>query len=199
VGVRVGGVRSRLEVSRVNPDGGWKDPSGRGTMTKPAVVVWGEWFKRGRLSLVTEVTYTERGQHNMRPIYDTFGEPEKLSKISMEFIDEEARYLSIPVLAKIMTPGLPALDPYFVAGPRVDVLVSRETDMMGYVKGFRRFLFGVDIGVGLQAPIDRSLLILDLRYCMTPTVGSHNAYYWDGDKRVTSHAWLFTFGSRFPI
>jgi hypothetical protein len=202
VGVRIGGVRSTLNVSSTSPDDGWQDLWDLGSLVRPSVVVWGEWFQRDRLSLVTEVAYTGRGRRDMSPshiIYDTFGQTDKISRTSSyRTIEETAWYLSFPVLAKVTTPGPPAFEPYLVAGPRLDVLVNRSGNRTWYVRGFQRYLFGIDVGLGFQAPVSRSFLTVDLRYCMTPYYKTRNVYFWNGKQRVTARALQFTFGCRFP-
>jgi hypothetical protein len=73
-------------------------------------------------------------------------------------------YVSIPVLAKLRLRILP-LETYFLAGPRVDFLVSRNAGVTSFYDKFRKFDIGGTFGVGLELhqllPID---LTTEFRY-----------------------------------
>jgi hypothetical protein len=114
------------------------------------------------LSLVAEIQYTQKGMAFSAPV-TTETQPNSTG----QFITMSPRvdYLSVPLLAKLRLPSS-IITPYLIAGPRADVLVSKQGDgFSAVVDKFKSTDIGGTFGVGVELhtllPVG---LLAELRY-----------------------------------
>lgn len=114
------------------------------------------------VSVVAEIQYTQKGMTFSIPV-TTEAQPNGTGQVITR--SPKVDYLSMPVLAKLRLPS-PVITPYLIAGPRVDVLVSRRGDgFEAVVDKFESTDIGGTFGVGIELhtllPIG---LLAELRY-----------------------------------
>jgi len=142
-GVKVSYTSTSQTVDFVIPT-----PAQRWTEMKPSarggfgVSAFAEWFNLPIFSIVSQVEYAQRGAHMLYPLPGGWG----LTDGSMD-------YISIPVLAKLTAP-LGAFNPYVLAGPRADFLVSYHYDAIypnnSIYSDLNKATLGGSAGVGVQ-------------------------------------------------
>ncbi len=97
-------------------------------------------------SIVAELQYAQKGTKILIPETG----PEDPAIIGTETISPRVDYLSIPILVKIRFSN-PLIEPYIMAGPRVDVLLSKSGDAMSdVVDKFKSSDYGLTVGVGAE-------------------------------------------------
>ena len=105
--------------------------------------------------LVAEAHYIQKG---MKVDIPDISGPEPTS---VEY-KNKINYLSVPALAKVSLGGL-----YAIAGPRIDILLSKSVDSQfdSIYDKFETFVTGYDAGVGYQLGIVPALSpLIELRY-----------------------------------
>ena len=99
------------------------------------------------LSVVAEVQYTQKGMKFSAPI-TTESQPEGTGQFMT--ISPRVDYLSLPLLGKLRLHS-PVFTPYLIAGPRVDLLISKKGDVYGLViDKFKSTDVGGTVGVGVE-------------------------------------------------
>lgn len=128
------------------------------------VGLYAEWLGLPFFSLITQVEYDQRGY--LETYYVSLPLPAGFAtKLASQRID----YLSVPILAKITFP-IDGVQPYILAGPRVDVKLGYEKTYLGDwptppYSEFKSTDFGASIGAGLTLPNFPMLPILfEFRY-----------------------------------
>lgn len=126
--------------------------------------LYAEWLDLPLFSLITQVEYDQRGYletyYVSRPLPAGFA-----TKLASQRVD----YLSVPILAKITFPA-GGVQPYVLAGPRVDVKLDYKKTYLGDwptppYSEFKATDFGASIGAGLALPSFTMLPILfEFRY-----------------------------------
>jgi hypothetical protein len=99
------------------------------------------------VSVVGEIQYTQKGMTFTLPV-TTELQPEGTG----QFITQSPKvdYLSVPVLAKVRLP-LPAVNPYVIAGPRADLLLSKKGNGFdAVVDKFKSTEVGGTFGLGVE-------------------------------------------------
>lgn len=114
------------------------------------------------LSVVAEVQYTQKGMKFSAPI-TTESQPEGTGQFIT--ISPRVDYLSLPLLGKLRLHS-PVFTPYLIAGPRVDLLISKKGDVYGLViDRFKSTDVGGTVGIGVEIhtllPVG---LLAELRY-----------------------------------
>lgn len=109
-----------------------------------AAMVFAEGLTRGRFTLVGELGYAQRGYSD--PVEQRGPEGEA---IGIEDDGTRFDYLSAAALAKLRYPG-GTLEPYAVAGPRVDVLLGGNPSA-ALIESYDRVAAGGTLGLGVEA------------------------------------------------
>jgi hypothetical protein len=99
------------------------------------------------IGVVGEIQYTQKGMKFSIPV-TTASQPEGTGQFIT--LSPKVDYLSVPVLAKVRLP-FPAISPYIIAGPRMDLLLSKHGDGFdAVVDEFKSSDVGATIGVGVE-------------------------------------------------
>jgi hypothetical protein len=114
------------------------------------------------IGVVGEIQYTQKGMKFSIPV-TTASQPEGTGQFIT--LSPKVDYLSVPVLAKVRLP-FPAFSPYIIAGPRMDLLLSKRGDGFdAVVDEFKSTEVGGTFGVGVEL---RTLLpvglLAEIRY-----------------------------------
>jgi hypothetical protein len=140
--------------------------SSEGLDRRPGVcaALFAEWLNNPRLSVVTQVEYSQRGTRN------TFlwpnNEPAPLRYVT---VDNRLDYLSLLPLLKVTIP-LPVVRPYLFGGPRFDFLLGFKSTLGWYgyddfYNSFKKSAYGASVGLGVElASILPVVLIIEGRY-----------------------------------
>jgi hypothetical protein len=106
-----------------------------------------EFFDLPLLSVVAELQYTQKGMTLTLPVYSE-SDPEVPAyyRTNRPRVD----YLSIPILAKVRF-TTPLFEPYLIAGPRWDLLLSKKPDGFDVViDRFETSEFSATLGIGFE-------------------------------------------------
>jgi hypothetical protein len=109
-----------------------------------------EWFHDPHFSLLTELRYIQKGfkDEETSQVYDPLTYPS--SHDTLMTFKPSINYLSIPIVLKYRF-ELGPVDPYFILGPRIDFLVSTQSDGLGLVlDNLSQTDYGVNLGFGLE-------------------------------------------------
>jgi hypothetical protein len=121
----------------------------------PSAYVFMEWLNVPVFSVVVEAGWMRRGFVGEGPLRDLFGNPLGIVRETYRF-----DYFSSGLLAKLRLP-VGAAQPYVIAGPRVDYLLSRSDQFLFYSDVARGFVAGGGLEVDLPlAPT----LMAEVRY-----------------------------------
>jgi hypothetical protein len=114
------------------------------------------------ISFVAEIQYTQKGMTSSIPVTT---ESQPYSTGQFITVSPRVDYLSVPLLAKLRLPSH-IITPYIIAGPRVDILVSKRGD--GFEEVVDKFkstdiggTFGADIELHTLLPVG---LLAEPRY-----------------------------------
>ncbi len=124
-----------------------------------------EMFSFSHFSLLGEVQYTQKGMEYTVPVTTT-SSPDGIGSMS---VSPRVDYISIPILAKLRI-TTPIVEPYVIAGPRFDILVSKVAEGMGAViDKFKDTDYGITVGVGAELGSLIPLpLLVEARYNASP-------------------------------
>lgn len=122
---------------------GWGDTGWRMGLD---VGVSAEWYDQGRVSLLTEVRYVQKGVIEERVVT---GPNDPVGQLR-EF-ESRVDYVSVPLLVRLDLLG-GDIRPYLAAGPRVDVNVSHRADNLHspVYDGLDRWDLGADLVCGVR-------------------------------------------------
>ena len=124
------------------------------------VLAFVEWFDVGAFSLITEAGYVPRGNEfeimDVTRSDDGQGFEPGLTRFVRKF-----DYISFAVPVKARLRG-GKVEPYVLAGPRVDFLVDGEPETQ-LVESYRSTTFGVVMGIGIESASSVSIFG-ELRY-----------------------------------
>jgi hypothetical protein len=99
------------------------------------------------LSFIAEIQYTQKGMTVTVPV-TTESQPNGTGPFTT--MSSRVDYLSVPLLAKLRLKS-PLFTPYLIAGPRVDLLVSKRGDgFEAVVDKFESTDFGGTVGLGVE-------------------------------------------------
>ena len=148
------------------------------------VAAFAEWFKFPSLSIITQLEYDQRGARYQ------YVNPNVVGYSSTE---GSLDYLSLPIMGKFK-PISGLLQPYLIAGPRIDYLVSYrdlqiEPESPAVYANFKRWMLGWSTGAGVQA---KSILPVDISAEIRHDTDFANSYD-DGVMRISNkalHIWL---------
>jgi hypothetical protein len=138
-----------------------------------------EWFDHPFFSLVSQIEYAQRGMGFPVVEVDSMGNPLR----ELTFFSR-LDYLSFPLLAKFRYP-IGSLTPYLLVGPRLDILLSYQSDgnlFNSLYRGFSTTSVGGSAGIGVEVskvfPTD---IIAEVRYNRDLTVPYSTRYLSGGN------------------
>lgn len=149
-----------------------------------------ECFDFPTFSLLIEAHYIQKGMKIDEILCVTItGELD-----SIRTFDYRVDYLSIPILPKLII-KYKYISPYLIIGPRFDFLIGYKIEDVNDVvyKNLENFIFGGDIGAGIEISISNFLTsLLEFRY----SLDFKNAYKTDLLK-VKNKSYEILFGLKF--
>jgi hypothetical protein len=137
-------------------------------------------------SIIAEAQYTQKGMQFSPQATVFYGLPQP------DTFRPRVDYLSVPLLAKVRISS-PVFEPYFIAGPRLDFLLSRNSD--GFdpaIDSFVNFEYGGTAGLGVEIGTLPPIHILaEFRYNASMKDAFNN-----GSFKITNRSFDFMLGVR---
>lgn len=146
-GFRLSATVSTIETDLPSEDAQVRDGSG--------AVLFVQWNGPGRISLVTEASYLERGYQRRQ------GASPDMIDLHGGWLDRRMQYVSVAALARVPVVRVGPVSSYAVAGPRMNALVGRRgEDVPGY--SYSSIVWDGTAGIGLQ--VRRVPVTFEARY-----------------------------------
>lgn len=134
------------------------------------VGVYGELSLGTYLSILPQLEYVNKGA---RIVYQSPNIPDFTTSHEY-FADDHITYVSLPLLLKVKVSSS-KISPYLIAGPRLDYLIDKKLENVGYrvvYDNLKQFVLGSSFGIGIQT---YSAISIEARYNVDVTNSFHDS------------------------
>jgi hypothetical protein len=139
----------------------------------PAVSVFAEAFRGDHFSFQGELSYALKGSSSgTASVTVDHLDQDRIIVNQGEVTKSTFNYLSFAPLARYRV-GQGSLVPYFLLGPRIDILLKYQTDSEYPLTEQNRFVLGLASGAGLEFRFQRVGIFTELQYLpdLSPVTG----------------------------
>lgn len=158
----------------------------------PALTLFVEAFRGAHFSFQSDVSYAVKGSSsNIESISVNHLDNDEITVNEGEQSTSRFKYLSISLMARYRM-GQGALQPYFLLGPRIDMLLDYSTDSEYPLDDQNGTIPGLTFGTGLEYRLNKLAILSELQYQgdMIPVSGQDPLL-------INNHMISFTLGIRW--
>ena len=160
----------------------------------PAVAIFVEAFSGDHFSFQGDISYALKGcSSSTRSVTVNHMDQDRVIVNEGEVSKSTFRYLSFAPMVRYRI-GQGSLVPYFLLGPRVDVLLKYQTSFEYPLAVQNSIIIGLSCGAGLEFRLQQAGLFTELQYLpdLSPVTG-------EDPLRVTNNIVSITLGVRYLI
>lgn len=142
-------------------------------VTGPAFSLFIEAFRGAHLSMQVDISYAVKGSSsNIESITVNHLENDRITVNEGEKSTSKFKYLSIAPMARYRM-GQGSLHPYFLLGPRIDILLDYSSDSEYPLDSQNGTIIGLTCGAGLEYRLQGLGLFAELQYLpdLSPVTG----------------------------